>query len=118
MIKTINFDDFLDAFPDSYKGNFTGEGKEALFDYLEEYEESTGEPITLDVIALCCDYTEYDTAWEAMENYQPDDMPTIDNSEGMDLVEIARENEKLAFEWLEEHTQVIEFNGGVIIQDF
>lgn len=117
MIKTINFDDFLDAFPDSYKGNFTGEGKEALFDYLEEYEEATGEQIELDIIALCCEYSEYSTAWEAMEQYQPDDMPT-EGEEGDDLIEIQTKNERKALEWLEEKTMVISFDGGVIILDF
>jgi hypothetical protein len=31
-----------------------------LFDYLEEEEESTGEEIELDVIDLCCTYSEYE----------------------------------------------------------
>jgi hypothetical protein len=29
-----------------------------LFDYLEQYEEDTGQEIELDVISLCCDYSE------------------------------------------------------------
>jgi len=34
------------------KTNFSYEGLEILFEYLEELEESTGEEIELDVIAL------------------------------------------------------------------
>lgn len=59
MKTTVNFSDFCDAFK-SYNrdNNFSYNGKRALFDYLEEMEQSTGEEIELDVIALCCEYNE------------------------------------------------------------
>jgi hypothetical protein len=42
----------------SDRGNtFTPAGYDALFDYLEE----SGEDIELDVIALCCDFCEYES---------------------------------------------------------
>ncbi len=60
---------FCDAFRNmDRKENFTYEGKRALFDYLEKIEEETGEKIELDVIALCCDYSE-DLLEEVLENY-------------------------------------------------
>ena len=37
---------------------FSYEGLEVLFDYLDNLSEDTGEPIELDVVALCCDYNE------------------------------------------------------------
>ncbi len=49
--------------------NFTYKGKKALFDYLEEYEESTGESVNFDIIALCCEYTEYENLKELQANY-------------------------------------------------
>ncbi len=70
MKQTINFSEFTDRFRDMDRdNNFTYEGKRALFDYLEEYEEDTGEEIELDVIALCCEYTEYKNLAELQENY-------------------------------------------------
>ena len=48
---------------------FTYEGLNALFDYLEEYEDGTGETIELDVIALCCEYTEYKNIREYNDEY-------------------------------------------------
>ena len=117
MKQTIGFSQFCDAFSDTYKDNFSYKGKRALFDYLEEYEESTGEEIELDTVALCVEYTEYESAWDAMMVYQPDDMPMV-GVEGDDLLEINEKSEKAALEWLQERTQVIEFDGGVIIQDF
>jgi hypothetical protein len=40
------------------KDQFSYEALGVLFDYLTDYEESTGEKLELDVIALCCDWTE------------------------------------------------------------
>ena len=59
MKTTVNFSYFVDAFKKlGRENNFTNEGLELLFDYLEEVEQSTGEELELDVIALCCEYDE------------------------------------------------------------
>ena len=79
MKKTINFYDFERAFvSDTYQDHFTYEGKKALFDYLEEYEDSTGEQIELDVVGLCCDYTEYYNLEDFQAAYGQDEYPDID----------------------------------------
>lgn len=39
-------------------GQFSYEGLEVLFDYLEQLSGDLGEPIELDVVALCCEYYE------------------------------------------------------------
>ena len=79
MKQTINFWQFNDAF---YKMDrehqFTNKGKKALFEYLEEYEDSTEEQVELDVIALCCDYSEYDSLEEFQLDYGQEDYPDID----------------------------------------
>ena len=49
--------------------NFSYNGLKALYEYFEQYEEDTGAEIELDVIAICCEYTEYETAIEAASNY-------------------------------------------------
>lgn len=109
MKQTIGFSQFCDAFWDTYKGNFSYNGKRALFDYLERLEEDTGEDIELDIVALCVEYTEYDTAVEAATEYSGFEV-------NKDLSE--DENEKAAKQFLENRTTLIEFDGGVIIQDF
>lgn len=122
MTKTVTFDEFNNWFKQSgsYQNNFSLEGKRALFDYFEEYEESTGETLEFDPIAICCDYTEYKNAYEAMEQYQPDDMPNEgeEGEEGDDLIEIAEKNDLAAIAWLQDRTQTIQFEGGIIIQNF
>lgn len=98
MIKTISLYDFEDAFnnSDTYKNNFSYEGKKALFEYLENYEEDTGEDIELDIVALCCDYTEYDSFEELQKQY-----PNIKD-----------------FEELNENTQVIEVDNAMKTDSF
>lgn len=49
---------FRDRFIDYNRQNsFTSEGLTLLFDYLEQLEQDT-EEIELDVISICCDYSE------------------------------------------------------------
>ena len=50
---------------------FSYEGLEVLFDYLDNLSEDTGEPIELDVVALCCDYYEL-SIQEVIDNYNID----------------------------------------------
>lgn len=70
MKQTIDFNDFRQAFESYGRGDqFTYEGLQTLFEMLEEYEQDTGEEIELDVIALCCDYSEYDSFEELTESY-------------------------------------------------
>ncbi len=112
MIQTINFSQFCDSFGEDSRNQFSYEGKKALFDYLEQYEEETGEKIELDPIALCCDYTEYETAIEAAVNYST----FLNEEELKELDEEEKEEEALKF--LRDNTQVIEFDKGIIIQEF
>jgi len=69
MKKEITREEFIDSFQKIRPDNFSRNGLIALFDYLTEYEESTDEQIKLDVIALCCDYTEYESLGECLKNY-------------------------------------------------
>ena len=70
MKQSINMYDFERAFKNFERmNNFSYDGLKALFEYLEDYEEDTGEEIELDVIALCCDYMEYDSLKEYNDDY-------------------------------------------------
>jgi hypothetical protein len=87
MIQTINFSQFCDGFPESYKHNFSYDGKRALFDYLENYENDTGETVEFDPIALCCDYREYDT-WEDFHTEYPHIKDFEELSERTTVIEV------------------------------
>ena len=84
MKDTINKDQFRNWFRSSeqYRRTFSYEGLSALFDYLEEMEESTGEELDFDPVALCCEYSEYDTFEEFQEEYNGEVLyPTLDDLE-------------------------------------
>lgn len=53
---------FMDAFTKAGRGgNFTYEALKTMFSYFEEIEECTEQPMNLDVISICCDYTEFNS---------------------------------------------------------
>jgi hypothetical protein len=58
MKTTVNFSEFRDLFQQIRPDNFSYEGLKHLFSWLEQYEEDTGEELELDVIAICCEYSE------------------------------------------------------------
>ena len=81
MYDTVNFNQFNDWFikdNSNYKNNFSYEGRKALFDYLEEIEEDTGEKIEFDPIALCCEYSEYENFKELKDNYDNDEITNLE----------------------------------------
>ena len=69
MKTTVSQTDFVDAFKKMRPSNFSYEGLIALYDYLENFEEDTDKEIELDVIAFCCDYTEYENLEEYKKSY-------------------------------------------------
>ncbi len=76
MKQTITFGQFQDAFYNmDRQGQFSYPAKKALFEYFEEYEDSVGEEIELDVIALCCDYVEYENIGEFWLDYDKKEFP-------------------------------------------
>jgi len=100
MKQSITKCQFSDAFRDhDRQDQFTYDGLNALYDYLERYEEDTGCDVELDVIALCCEYTEYEDLEEFQKNYDAEDYETVED--------------------IEKETCVILIgNGSFIIQDF
>ena len=109
MFTYVTENDFRNAFKTwqggQYKGNFSYDGLGALFNWYEEYEESTGEKIEFDMVAICCEYTEYESIEEFNNAY----------------------GKEWTLEELKDHTEVIEFEKFIqrlttktsfIIQDF
>ena len=80
MKKSIDIYNFRNEF-ELYNrvNNFSYEGLNALFNYLEEWEDDAGCEIELDVIALCCEYTEYDSFEELQYSYDVKSMDDLMN---------------------------------------
>jgi len=86
---------------------WTRSGAFALAGYLEQLEEDIGEEIELDVVALRCEYCEY----ESLEDFATDHFGSmygkgVDNEEPMDLRE-----------YIEDNGTLIEFDGGIIVHE-
>ena len=90
--------DFIDAFKNLRPDNFTYDGLNALWEWLTEMEESIGEEYELDVIALCCEFSEYSDIDEINEVYPDFNFKTIDD--------------------ITEHTVVIISKSSIILGDF
>ena len=93
MKTTVTRYDFHRAFETTRPHNFSYAALGALFDYFEQYEDDCKVELELDVVAICCDYTE-DTIPEIIEKYGLDGM---DDSSTADDVR----------EYLEDHTTVV-----------
>ena len=78
---------FIDAFKRMRPENFSYDALGAMFDYFDEFEHEPD--IELDVIAICCEYSEYDSLTDYNKQY---------NTEYKSMDE------------LEMHTTVIEIN--------
>ena len=76
---------------------FSWEGLKSLFDYLDNLSDDTGEPVELDVIALCCDYSEDDYK-DIAENYSID-LSEAEGDEG--------EEKDIVIKHLEYHTSYL-----------
>jgi hypothetical protein len=80
----LSFSEFDDAFRNMNRlENFSYEGRRALYIYLTEIEEDTGEEMELDVIALCCEYAE-DALDQILKDYS--------NIEGLETLEDLQEH--------------------------
>ena len=80
---TLDFSDFCEAFRRFDRlENFSREGLELLFDYLEELDPD----MELDVIALCCEYCE-DTLEDVISSYSID----VEDMDEDDTVEAVRD---------------------------
>lgn len=77
MKQTINEYMFIEAFIDMDRAdNFTTEALRALFAFLEDMERDTGEDYELDVIALCCDFSQ-EPIEDVLENYSLDSIDDL-----------------------------------------
>ena len=96
---------FVDAFRlCGRETQFTVPARRALFAHFEQVEEDSDTEIQFDPIGICCDFAEYPSALKAANDY---------GFKGNEL-----DTEEAALDWLYEQTQVVPFEGGLVIQQF
>jgi|TARA_Y100000310_G_scaffold71020_1_gene66846 hypothetical protein len=113
MKTTVTKTEFRDTFHHMGRGdNFSYDGLGALFDWLEE---DTRDEMEFDCVALCCEFSEYESAKDCAIDYLSD----AEYQLAWDTRESDEDDkEDTALEWLCDNTLVIEFEGGIIIQQF
>ena len=72
MYRTINEYEFRQAFKDMDRDNYSYDGYTALYEFLDEVCSSDDKGFELDVIGICCDFTEYENLKEFQSEYYDD----------------------------------------------
>lgn len=107
---TVNQSMFCDYFKQCGRGDqFSYSALRCLFDYYDELDTDCGTDTELDPVAICCDWSEYDTAEEAakqMSSWEPD----ADAD--------AEANEEAALEHLRDNTTVLETGESFLVLSF
>ena len=104
MKQTINLSQFRDEFNAIRPNNFSYEGLEILYDYIDEMIPD----YDLDVIELCCDYSEASIK-ELIDSYDID-------LDGIDSEEI----DGTVLDYINDHSIVlgVTYDGSIVYQDF
>lgn len=102
-------------------GGWSHSGAKALVEHLEELEEDTGEDIEFEFVALRCEFSEYDClqSWFS-DYYGGKSIKESFKSAGIDLEgdEDEEELDDLIRSFVQDHGQLIEFSGGIIVSSF
>ena len=101
IVQTITETQFVESFRIMNRmDNFSYDALKALHNYLEDLSEDIGEPIELDVIALCCDF--YEMSWDDVAS----EYSLVSNDE-LQACDDVEEQIELLKEALEEETNVV-----------
>jgi len=120
-LSTLRTSDVVHAIKSDEYAAWTWNGAKALAEYLEEYEESTGEELELDVCAIRCDFSESTSLQDwLMEHHGAETLAFALQFSGIDLDGDEDENEvdDLIRSYIRDHGTLIEFDGGVIVSCF
>ena len=105
MKTTVSDYQFVEAFRHAGRETqFSVNARRALFEYFERMEEDSDTEIELDPVGICCEWAEYLSALKAANDY---------GFKGNES-----DTEEAALDWLHEQTQVVPFDGGIVIQQF
>lgn len=108
MKQTVSEFQFVESFRHAGReSQFSVPARRALFEHFEIIEQYQDEEIEFDPIGICCEFAEYPSAREAADDYGFEPIGDDDDA-----------REKSALDWLREQTQVVEFDGGIVIQQF
>ena len=92
MYERVGEYDFVDAFRRMNRlTQFSYEGLHALYKYLTDLEDDLGKEFELDVIALCCDYNEYESFEQYLEEGNSDYEDLDDLADNLTVIRVGDE---------------------------
>ena len=97
IVKINSVDEFAAEFAQwpQRKSHFSRPALRALYEYYDGLSNDIGEDIELDVVGMCCEWSEYKDIEAVKEDYEIKDLSDLQNS-----------------------TTVIVFPGGLLVQEF
>ena len=113
---TLNTHEVADELLKDSNARWSRAGAFALAEYLEEDEESTGEEMELDVCAIRCDFSEH----SSLQDWAHDHFSNALEELGFDETEENDDDEvdSKIRDYIQDHGQLIEFDGGIIVSSF
>ena len=116
MTKTMTQCDIAEELMNDIHAAWTRAGAFALAEYFEQFEEDLGESIEFDAVAIRCDFSQYESLQEWSHEYFSNALEELgfDETEEIDEDDF---DEKIR-EYIQDHGQLIEFDGGVIVSQF
>ena len=117
MKTTLSTSDIAHALKQDENANWSWAGAQALAEWLEDYEQSTGEEIELDIVSIRCEWSEYSSLESWADEYFRDSQQR-DEEIGADDESTEDEIQRMIRDFIEENGDLIEFKGGVIVSSF
>ncbi len=124
MKKTLTTHDIADSLCADEYANWSRVGAFALAEWLEDMEESTGVEMELDVVAIRCDFSEYDSVQAWADDYFADAKQASDaigfdlDMDGETSEQEGEEMDDMIREYIQDNGILIEFDNGVIVSAF
>jgi hypothetical protein len=126
IVQTVDYADFSAAFR-RYERRDQFENLRWLYDYLEKLSDDLGQPVELDVIALCCEYSE--ESWDDVASNcfihsidLPDPADYSDLDEGGEVIPGTLDEEAFAearreaiLEYLRDNTSVCGYDDETVL---
>ena len=120
MKKTLSIYETASLLMADENANWSRPGAFALAEYLEEMEESTGEEMEFDRVAIRGDFSEFTSLQDWISEYYGQPFAQAMASAGIDLEGEEDEDEidDLIRSHVQDHGQLVEFDGGIIVSSF
>ena len=117
MKQTMTTSQVADALLSDDNANWSYAGARALAEYLEQYEDDSGQEMEFDRVAIRCDFSEYEGLRQWAEEYFGG-ISQWESALRIDQDTLPDECDERIKDYIEERGMLIEFDGGIIVSSF